>query len=173
MKASTEFPYHPLCLGLKSLQWTHQPSSWAAWTQQVTEERSFGRQSRLGTKTCWAGIKPGCQRSVSTHFVKLRCSRGCCGMGGQEGPESWGHRKAELQGATTPCPHGVAGLLLPLSASLGQGSLPPMAGMWETSAWFMDKSVSISKRSDDFQVSCLGRETKWLSVINNLKLCLL
>lgn len=122
-------------------------------TKQIRNEDMLSRYKTWLSKKCFYP------------FCKLRCSCGCCGMGGQEGPESWGHRRAELQAATTPCPHGKAGLLLPLPASLGQGSLPPMAGMWETSAWFMDKSVSISKRSDDFQVSCLGRETKWLSVI--------
>lgn len=88
MKASTEFPYHPLCPGLKSLQWTHQPSSWAAWTQQVTEERSFGRQSRLGTKTCWAGIKPGCQRSVSTHFVSCAAAADAVGWVAKKDPRA-------------------------------------------------------------------------------------
>lgn len=49
-------------------------------------------------------------------FCKLCCSCGCCGMGGQGGPEHWGHRRTELQDEITPCPHGMAGLLLPLAA---------------------------------------------------------
>lgn len=185
MKASTAFPYHPFWLG-----WNPSRRPITVYPEQFGSSRwqIFGRQSRLGMKTCWAGMSSGWQRSIFTHFVS--CAADAFGLSDQE---SWGCRRAELQGVTSPCPHSTAGSLLPLAVPTEQeeklawlrggrllfllqrgaganlqalGSIPFTAGMLETSAWFMDESVSILKCSDDFQASCLGRETKCLLVIS-------
>lgn len=83
----------------------------------MTEDGIFGRQSILGTKTCWAGMNPGCQTSISTHFVSCAAAVDAVGWVAKEDralgtQEDWAagcdHPVSPWHGwltASSSCPH--------------------------------------------------------------------
>lgn len=144
MKASTTFSYYPLWLG-----WNPPKGRITLQSEQLGPSRGQKRgvleTKQIKNEDTLIRYEPWLLKKHFHPFSKLCCTCGCCGMGGQGRPFSLLERFWSKS-----------------------ASDPSMVGMWKNSVWFMNKPVSISKHSDSFQASCLGRETKRLLVISQV-----